>query len=114
MLTLPKDGIIWPLSLAPYHVIILPLNMVHKESVAIAERLYNELLTQNIEVILDDRRESAGIKFKDADLIGVPIQVIVGEKALAKKKVELKIRKGKRIEPLPEKEVIPRIKEILQ
>lgn len=104
-----NDGIIWPLSIAPYQVIILPLNMTQKESVDISERLYNELLSQHIEVMLDDRQESAGIKFKDADLVGIPIQLIMGEKALAKKKVELKIREDRKVELIPEKEAIQKI-----
>ena len=109
-----KDGIIWPMSITPYQVVILPLNMAHKESRDIAERLYKELLGLGIEVILDDRTESAGIKFKDADLIGIPIEVIIGEKALAKKKIELKSRKDKKSELLPEKEVIKKIKALLK
>lgn len=109
-----KDGIIWPLGIAPYHVIILPLNTAHKKSMDIAEGLYSELSAQSIEVMLDDRQESAGIKFKDADLIGFPIQIIIGERALAKNKVELKTRRDKKTELLSEKEVIRRIKEILK
>jgi prolyl-tRNA synthetase len=109
-----KDGIIWPASIAPYKVIILALNMANRELTEIAEKLYNESLVQNIDVILDDRQESAGIKFKDADLIGIPIQVILGEKALSKGKVELKIRRDKKTELLPEEEVIRRIREILK
>jgi len=109
-----KDGIIWPLSIAPYQVIILPLNMTHNESIDAAERLYNELSAQNIEVMLDDRQESAGIKFKDADLIGFPIQVIIGEKTLAKNRIELKMRKDKKTELLLENEIIKKIKEILK
>lgn len=108
-----KDGIIWPASLAPYEVLILPLNMTHKETVDIAERLYGELTERNIEVILDDRQESAGIKFKDADLIGIPIQIVIGEKALAKNKLELKARKDKKTELLTEEEILRRIKEII-
>jgi prolyl-tRNA synthetase len=109
-----KDGIIWPASIAPYKVIILALNMANRELTEIAEKLYNESLVQNIDVILDDRQESAGIKFKDADLIGIPIQVILGEKALSKGKVELKIRRDKKTELLPEEGVIRRIREILK
>jgi prolyl-tRNA synthetase len=110
-----KDGIIWPHAIAPYHIIILPLNMANKEVINIAERLYKELSANNkIEVLLDDRQESAGIKFKDADLIGVPIQIIIGEKSLAKKKVELKIRKDKRIESLSDKEVTQKAKDLLK
>ena len=108
-----KDGIIWPVSIAPYHVVILPLNMTHKESVDMAERLYNRLLTENIEVILDDREESAGIKFKDADLIGFPFQVVIGEKALAKGKIELKTRKDKKVREFSEKEIASEIKKLL-
>jgi len=107
-----KDGIIWPLSLAPYHVIILPLNTAHKESMNIAEKLYKELLGLNIEVLLDDRPESAGIKFKDADLIGIPIQIVIGEKNISKGKIELKTRKDKKTELLTPQEVTDRIKAI--
>lgn len=105
-----KDGIIWPLSLAPYHVIILPLNTAHKETMNIAERLYAELLNLNIEVIIDDRPESAGIKFKDADLIGIPIQIVIGERNLANGMVELKSRKDKKVELLSPEEVVERVR----
>ncbi len=108
-----KDGIIWPSSLAPYQVIILPLNMAHKESVKIAEGLYGKLSSENIEVVLDDREESAGIKFKDADLIGIPIQVVIGEKALAKNKIEVKTRKDKKVVQLSEKEAVKEIMKLL-
>ncbi|MFH0839397.1 MAG: proline--tRNA ligase [Candidatus Omnitrophota bacterium] len=107
-----KDGIIWPMSLAPYKVIILPLNTAHKESMNIAENLYNELLDLDIEVLLDDRPESAGVKFKDADLIGVPIQVVIGERNLTSGKVELKTRKDKKIELLSPEEVIKKIQSL--
>jgi len=108
-----KDGIIWPMSLAPYHVAIMPLNVGHKESMDIAERLYKELMSLNIEVILDDRPESAGVKFKDADLIGFPIQIIIGEKTLAKNKIELKIRKNKTTELVSESEIKEKIKDLI-
>lgn len=109
-----KDGIMWPLALAPYQVAILPLKMAHEESVKIAERLYDELLSQNIEVVLDDRQESAGVKFKDADLIGFPVKVIIGEKALAKGKIELKMRKDKNPQLISEKDALKNIKELLK
>lgn len=108
-----KDGIIWPLSLAPYHVAILPLNTAHKESMDIAERLYRALLNLNIEVIIDDRPESAGVKFKDADLIGIPLQIVIGEKALAKNKIELKTRKDKKTELISEQDAIEKIRGFL-
>jgi prolyl-tRNA synthetase len=88
-----KDGIVWPLSVAPYQVCITPL-AVTAESAAmqLAERFYAELTAQGIEVILDDRDERPGVKFKDADLVGFPIRIAIGEKSLAKGEVEIKPR----------------------
>ncbi|MDD5680341.1 MAG: proline--tRNA ligase [Candidatus Omnitrophica bacterium] len=109
-----KDGIIWPMSLAPYHVIILPLNTAHKESMDIAEQLYGELLNLGIEAMLDDRTESAGIKFKDADLNGIPIHIVIGEKNLKNGKIELKTRKDKKIELINPQEAVKKIQNILK
>ncbi|MEA3305577.1 MAG: proline--tRNA ligase [Candidatus Omnitrophota bacterium] len=109
-----KNGIIWPFSIAPYQVVILPLNMAHRESRDTAEGLYEELLGMGIEVMLDDRAESAGVKFKDADLTGIPIAVIIGERALAGKKLEFKSRKDKKSELLSGKEVVEKIKALLK
>ena len=67
-----KDGIIWPKSIAPFDVEILPLNMKDARTVEIAEKLYKDLTEKGIEVLMDDRDERAGVKFKDADLIGIP------------------------------------------
>jgi prolyl-tRNA synthetase len=88
-----KDGIVWPLSVAPYQVCITPL-AVTAESAAmqLAEKVYAELTAQGIEVILDDRDERPGVKFKDADLVGFPIRIAIGEKSLAKGEVEIKPR----------------------
>lgn len=92
-------GIRWPLSIAPYEVVVIPVNMkkdAHREE---AERIYGELLRGGFEVVIDDREESAGYKFNEADLIGFPIQVIVGEKTERKGTVEMKLRRdGERIE----------------
>ncbi|MDI9570255.1 MAG: proline--tRNA ligase [Pseudomonadota bacterium] len=85
-------GIIWPLALAPYHVIITPVNVKDKALAAAAEELYAELAAEGVEVLLDDRDERAGVKFKDADLIGIPMRVTIGPKNLAVGKVELKMR----------------------
>lgn len=87
-----QDGIVWPMSVAPYHVILVPIKYdgVVKET---TDRLEAELLRQGIEVLVDDRDERPGVKFKDADLIGVPLRVVVGEKNLPK--VEVKRRKEK-------------------
>jgi prolyl-tRNA synthetase len=90
-----KDGIIWPLSVAPYRVCITPLNVdTNSEAMKLAEKLYAELTAQGVDVILDDRDERPGVKFKDADLVGFPIRLAIGEKSLAKGEVEIKPRGG--------------------
>ncbi len=98
-----KDGIIWPMPLAPYHVIITPVNVNEKNIFAAAENLYISMLAEGMEVIFDDRDERAGVKFKDADLIGIPLRITVGQKNLADGNVELKIRKTgeNKLYPLP-------------
>jgi len=90
-----KDGIIWPLSVAPYRVCITPLS-VAPESAAmqLAEKIYAELSAQGVDVILDDRDERPGVKFKDSELVGFPIRIGIGEKSLAKGEVEIKPRGG--------------------
>ncbi|MFA5180404.1 MAG: proline--tRNA ligase [Syntrophales bacterium] len=88
------NGIIWPLAIAPYQVIITPVNMNDPDLAATAEKLYADLLSEGVEVILDDRDERAGVKFKDADLIGIPLRVTIGPKNLALGKVEIKARRS--------------------
>ena len=90
-----KDGIVWPLSVAPYQVCITPLAVAAEHPcMVVAEKLYAELTGLGVDVILDDRDERPGVKFKDADLIGFPIRVSIGEKSLAKGEVEIKPRNG--------------------
>jgi prolyl-tRNA synthetase len=90
-----KDGVIWPLSVAPYQVCITPLAVTpESEAMKLAEKFYAELTAQGIDVILDDRDERPGVKFKDADLAGFPIRIALGEKSLAKGEVEIKPRNG--------------------
>ncbi len=76
-----ENGIIWPLAVAPYHVVITIVSTKKEEQVELGEKLYKELSAKGIEVILDDRNERAGVKFKDAELIGIPIRITVGKKA---------------------------------
>lgn len=87
-----ENGIIWPVSAAPYQVIVVPVNMANAEQTELAEKIYNELRSQGIEVLLDDRSERPGVKFKDADLIGIPVRITVGKRA-AEGIVEYKLRK---------------------
>ena len=90
-----KDGIIWPLSVAPYTVCITPLGVAPDGAVMkLAEKIYAELTARGVDVILDDRDERPGVKFKDSELVGFPIRIGIGEKSLAKGEVELKPRGG--------------------
>ncbi len=89
-----KDGIVWPMSVAPYQVLLTPLGAAGSATMQLAEEFYRELTLAGVEVLLDDRDERPGFKFKDADLIGIPLRVGVGEKSLAKGEVELKPRGG--------------------
>ena len=90
-----KDGVIWPLSVAPYQVCITPLAVApESEAMKFAEKFYAELTAKGIDVILDDRDERPGVKFKDADLVGFPIRIALGEKSLAKGEIEIKPRNG--------------------
>ena len=87
-----EDGIIWPVSVAPYHAIISLVNIKDEEQVAAAERIYEELQRAGVEVLLDDRNERPGVKFKDADLLGIPVRITVGKRA-PEGVVEYKLRR---------------------
>lgn len=89
-----ENGIIWPVSVAPYHVIVTLVNTKEAEQVRIAEEIYKSLTDQGIEVLLDDRDERAGVKFKDADLLGIPVRITVGKK-VSEGLVEYKLRRDK-------------------
>lgn len=97
------DGIVWPESIAPFDLEIIPLNMKHEETVQMAESLYKRL-RESFDVLLDDRDERAGVKFKDADLIGIPRHLVIGERNLKDGLVELKDRRTRSsIKIAPEK-----------
>ncbi len=76
-----ENGIIWPLAIAPYHCVVVPVNMQESEQKDMAEKIYNSLLSKGVEVVIDDREDRAGVKFKDADLIGFPYRITVGKTA---------------------------------
>ncbi len=108
-----KDGIIWPLSIAPFTVCITPLSVVAGGPVmTVAENLYSQLQAKGVDVIIDDRDERPGVKFKDSELIGFPIRLGIGEKSLAKGEVELKPRGGA-LRPIKVDEALPAILELL-
>lgn len=89
-----KDGIIWPVAIAPFEVLVVPVNINDKSLAAKAEKIYEQLQKAGIEVVYDDRDERPGVKFKDADLIGYPLRVVVGTKTINENKLEIKIRKS--------------------
>jgi prolyl-tRNA synthetase len=89
-----QDGIVWPMSIAPFHVALVTAGK-EPELTAAAKELYAELTAAGVEVLFDDRDERPGVKFKDADLLGLPIRIVVGKKSLAEGKVEIKARSSK-------------------
>ncbi len=88
-----KDGMIWPVAIAPYEVLVVPVNTKDEVSTAKAEEIYSVLQKSGVETVIDDRNERPGVKFKDADLIGYPLRVVVGPKTLAEGKIEVKVRR---------------------
>lgn len=86
-----ENGIIWPVSAAPYEVCVVPVKAADEAQMKLAQDIYEQLKAQNIDVLLDDRDERVGVKFKDMDLIGVPVRITVGKKA-SEGVVEFKLR----------------------
>src|SRR3989339_480234 len=105
-----KDGIIWPMAIAPYKIIIVPVNAEDPEQFVAAEKIYNELTHQ--ETVLDDRPGRLGMKLKDADLIGFPIKVIIG-KALKDGKIEIKLRKSGEVKLVEIGKIVEEINDLL-
>lgn len=109
-----KDGMIWPVAIAPYEVLVVPVNTKDEASTQKAEAIYEELKKAGVEAVIDDRNERPGVKFKDADLIGYPLRVVVGPKTLAEGKLEVKVRRTGEVQMLPlDSDYIGAIKEIL-
>lgn len=107
-----ENGIIWPMSMAPYHVIVVPVNVKDESQVKLAEEIYDTLRLKGIETIIDDRNERAGVKFKDAELIGIPLRITVGKKA-AEGLVEFNIRKTGEVLELSTSEAIDKALEMI-
>ena len=108
-----ENGIIFPMPIAPFHVLIQPVNMKINLLRETAEEIYQNLLDKDDEVLYDDRDESPGVKFKDADLIGIPLRVTLGEKNLRKGLVEIKKRKTGETLLVKKEEAALRIKEMI-
>jgi len=105
-------GIIWPLSIAPYHIYLCPLYLENPQVAAKAEKLYADLEAQGLEVLFDDRKESPGVKFNDADLLGIPIRVTISPRTLETNSVEIKKRSEKESQLLPLEGIAVKLKEL--
>ncbi len=92
------NGIIWPMTLAPYEVLLSPVKVTDPATKEATDRLYSELTAAGIDVLLDDRDVRAGVKFKDADLIGIPLRIVISERGLKDGKFEMKWRWAKEAE----------------
>jgi prolyl-tRNA synthetase len=104
------NGIIWPIPIAPFHCIVSALNYKEEAVAKVSDAIYEELAAAGVEVLLDDRDERPGFKFKDADLIGIPLRIVVGAKNLAEGKVELKDRKSGEVQLLSVAEAIAQVR----
>jgi Prolyl-tRNA synthetase len=109
-----ENGIVWNKILAPFQVHLIGLNLKKQEIVSACEKIYSDLSKQGIEVLFDDRDVTAGFKFNDADLLGMPIQVVIGEKKLKENKCEVKVRKtGERFD-VELGDLMNKVKELLK
>lgn len=109
-----ERGILWPVAIAPYEAVILPLNMKDEVMVTTARELYTQLSADSSEIVLDDRPERAGVKFNDADLIGYPVQIVVGKDTKTKGTVEIKVRRTGVKEVVPVRTAVGRVQAILR
>jgi prolyl-tRNA synthetase len=109
-----EKGIIWPLSIAPYHVYLCPLRLENPDVAEAAEKIYQDLTNQNIEVLYDDRDDSPGVKFNDADLLGIPMRLTVSPRTLQSQSIELKWRKEKQAELLPLEKIVLKIQRLIR
>ena len=105
------DGIIWPVVAAPYRVIVVPTKVNDEENMGLAERIYDQLVEEGYEVLIDDRNERPGVKFKDADLIGIPLRITVGRRA-PEGIVEIKYRNGGVAEEVSVEEALKAVREL--
>ncbi len=109
-----ERGIVFPLAIAPFQIYLCALNMDNPEVAEAAENLYQKLLKEGIEVLFDDRLDSPGVKFNDADLLGIPIRLVISPRTLKKGEVEIKRRKDKESQLIPTEGVEKRLKQILK
>ncbi|HWC66195.1 MAG TPA: His/Gly/Thr/Pro-type tRNA ligase C-terminal domain-containing protein, partial [Thermoanaerobaculia bacterium] len=99
-------GIVWPAPLAPFDVHLIAMNVGDEENRAEAERVYAALREKGVDVLYDDRDERPGVKFKDADLLGLPLRITVGGRSLKEGKIELSRRKDRAVEPVAKEQIV--------
>jgi prolyl-tRNA synthetase len=107
-------GIIWPLSIAPYQVYLCPLRLENPDVAEAAEKIYEDLTNRNIEVLYDDRDDSPGVKFNDADLLGIPLRLTISPRTLQSQSIELKWRKEKQAELVPLEAIALKIDKLIR
>ena len=103
------NGMILPMAIAPFEVNVLPVNNSHQESMELADSVYRELLDRGVDAVMDDRNERPGVKFKDCDLIGIPLRVTIGERNLKEGLVEIKIRNEKESQRIKKEDIVERV-----
>ena len=108
-----QNGIIWPISIAPFEILVTCVNQEDPQVAGVAEKIYQQLLDEGIDVLLDDRLERGGIKFKDADLIGIPVQVTVGKKSVAENNVEIKLRREPKSQKITIEKAVEKVIELV-
>ena len=109
-----EHGIIWPRAIAPFELVVVPVNAKNGEQLSYAERVYEELKTAGVDVLLDDRTERAGVKFKDCDLIGYPLRITIGPKALEEDVIEVKVRKTGEVLSFTKESYLREVRELLK
>ena len=108
-----EKGIIWPLAIAPFQVLVVPINYKEANIRETTDNIYEELNRLGVEILLDDRDESAGIKFNDAELIGIPFSIVIGDRGIKKGIVEIKIRETGKVLEVKKEELKDKILSLL-
>jgi prolyl-tRNA synthetase len=109
-----EQGIVWPRAIAPYEVVVVAVNAKKDDQLAYAEEVYGECQQAGLDTLLDDRKERAGVKFKDCDLIGYPLRVVVGPKAVEEGQIEIKVRKTGEVFTVARNEYLAKVQELLK
>ena len=109
-----EQGIVWPRAIAPYEVVVVAVNAKKDDQLACAEEIYGECRQAGLDTLLDDRKERAGVKFKDCDLIGYPLRVVVGPKAVEEGQIEIKVRKTGEVFTVARAEYLSKVQELLK